>query len=201
MRKTPVSCPGSLESQSAPRAHVSALRDRGPSSPRCVRSSPFEEGPADQRSDVFLHQIEPARLDQVALQKDHQTAGESQEPEDLHVLPGLRHHRVVGGDDQHGQIKSGRSRQHVADEPLMAGNIHERQPVLSQLQGCEAQVDGNPALLLRREPVPCRRPLGPDQRPSCRGRYARPCPAQNRGDGLSSHGDPRPWAWSIRSGN
>ena len=50
------------------------------------------------------------------------------------MLPGLRHHRVVGGDDQHGEVEPRRARQHVPDEPLVTGHVDEREPVVAQLE-------------------------------------------------------------------
>ena len=95
-------------------------RRRGPDDRRA-----FEEGPGDQGPDVLLDQGEPGRVGQVALGQGDHAAGEAEQAEDLQVLAGLRHHRVVGRDDQHGQVEPGRAGQHVADEPLVARDVDQ----------------------------------------------------------------------------
>ena len=69
------------------------------------------------------------RLGQVALGQDDQAAGEPEQAEDLQVLAGLRHHRVVGRDDQHRQVQPRRPGQHVADEPLVPRHVDQGQVV------------------------------------------------------------------------
>ena len=123
----------------------------------------FQEGPRDQGPHVVLDQVQPGRLGQVALGQDHQAPGQAQEAEDLQVLARLRHHRVVGRDDQHRQVEPRGPRQHVADEPLVPRHVDQRQVGLAQLQGGEAQVDRDPPLLLGRQPVGVDPRQGADQ--------------------------------------
>ena len=40
----------------------------------------------------------------------------------------LRHDRVVGRDDEHGQVETRGAREHVADEPLVAGHVDQGEP-------------------------------------------------------------------------
>ena len=80
------------------------------------------------------------------------------------MLAGLGHHRIVGGDDQHRQVEPGRAGEHVADEPLVAGDVHDREAVIADLQRREAQVDRDTPPLLRREPVGVHARQGADQR-------------------------------------
>ena len=89
---------------------------------------------------------------------------EPEQPEDLQVLAGLGHDRVVGRDDQHGQVEARRAGQHVADEPLVARHVDHRQAVIADLQRREAQVDRDPALLLGRQAVGVDAGQGPHQR-------------------------------------
>ncbi len=80
------------------------------------------------------------------------------------MLAGLGHHRVVGRDDQHGQVEPRRPGQHVADEPLVARDVDQGQAAVAQVERGEAQVDRDPALLLGREAVGVDAGQGPDQR-------------------------------------
>jgi hypothetical protein len=133
-------------------------RRRGPDD-RC----PFQEGSPDQRTDVVLDHVDPARLDQVTLGHDHHAARKAQQPQDLQVLARLGHDRVVRRDDQHGEVEAGRAGQHVADEPLVAGDVDHRQPILAHFQRREAQVDRDPPLLLRRQAIGVHPGEGPHQ--------------------------------------
>ena len=66
----------------------------------------------------------------------------------------LRHHAVVGGHDENREVDSTHARQHVADEPLVSGNVDEPEngPV-AKGQIREAEVDRNAARLLFGQPV------------------------------------------------
>ena len=79
------------------------------------------------------------------------------------MLAGLGHHRVVGRDDQHRQVEPRRAGQHVADEPLVAGDVDQGQAVGAQVERGEAQVDRDPALLLGRQTVGVDAGQGADQ--------------------------------------
>ena len=83
--------------------------------------------------------------------------------EDLHVLACLRHDRVVGRDDQHGQVETRGAREHVADEPLVAGHVDQGDLIIAQLERREAQVDRDAALLFGRQAIGVDAGQGADQ--------------------------------------
>src|SRR5260370_23408718 len=58
-----------------------------------------------------------------------------------------------GGDDEWGEIDAGRYRQHVFDESLVARHIDDAEAEVAQIQRGEADVDGDAAFLLLRQPV------------------------------------------------
>ena len=77
-----------------------------------------------------------------------------QQRADGEVLARLRHHALVGGDHQQGEVDAADARQHVLDEALVAGHVHDldREPV-GLLQEGEAEVDRDAARLLLGQPV------------------------------------------------
>ena len=84
----------------------------------------------------------------------HQPSRDGQEPADIEVFPGLRHDGLVGRHHQQHRIDSSNAGQHILDEALVAGNVHEAhsQPV-AELQAGKAQIDGDPPLLFLFEAV------------------------------------------------
>jgi hypothetical protein len=124
---------------------------------------PRQESPGDEVPDVLLDEVEPLGGRQVALGQGDEPRGEAEQAEDLQVLPGLGHHRVVGGDHQHRQVEPCRAREHVADEPLVAGDVDEGEASVAQFDGGEAQVDRDPPPTLVGEPVGVDAGQGPDQ--------------------------------------
>ena len=48
-----------------------------------------------------------------------------EQPADLKVLARLGHDRLVGGDDEHRQVDAAGAGEHVLDEPLVPGHVHE----------------------------------------------------------------------------
>ena len=54
-------------------------------------------------------------------------AGTPQQPADVEVLARLRHHRLVGGDDQHDAVDAADAGEHVLHEALVAGHVDERE--------------------------------------------------------------------------
>jgi len=66
----------------------------------------------------------------------------------------LRHDAFVGGDDHDHDIDTGGAGHHVFDEFFMAGDVHNADMLtVRQVQGGEAQLDGDPALFLLLETV------------------------------------------------
>ena len=101
---------------------------------------------ADQATGVFLHQVEPRGVGQVALREHNQPPGEPEQAKDLEVFARLGHDRVVGRHDQHGQVEPGGTGQHVANESLVARHVDDGEMNVVQIERGEAQVDRDSAL-------------------------------------------------------
>ena len=70
------------------------------------------------------------------------------------MLAGLRHHRLVCGDDQHDGVDAADAGQHVLDEPLVPRHVDESdRRLVVQAQAGKADVDGDAALFLLLQPV------------------------------------------------
>ena len=91
---------------------------------------------------------------QVALGERHEAARHTKQAADVKVLARLRHHRLVRRHHQQHGVDAVGTGQHVADEALVAGHVHERgHDVPCELDVGEAEVDRDPAGLLFREPI------------------------------------------------
>ncbi len=68
------------------------------------------------------------------LGEDDETSRHVQQPADVEVLAGLRHHRFVGRDDEHHEVDAADPGEHVLDEALVAGNVHERDAAVPSIR-------------------------------------------------------------------
>ena len=65
------------------------------------------------------------------------------------MLHGLGHNAVIRGDDQHRQIDTAGTGQHIFDKFLMSGNVyHTGLGAIGPIQMGKAQLDGNAPLFL-----------------------------------------------------
>ena len=113
-----------------------------------------EGAPGEQVADFESGQLDQVRvLDQVAAAERHHGGLDAQQAADLEMLPGLRHHRLVRGDHQQHHIEPAGPGEHVADEPLVPGHIHEGVAHAPGLEVGEAEVHGDPPRLLLLEPI------------------------------------------------
>jgi hypothetical protein len=69
------------------------------------------------------------------------------------VLARLRHHALVGGDDQRHGVNAVRAREHVLDEALVPRHVHEPDAHVAQVEFGEAEVNRDAAPLLLRQPI------------------------------------------------
>ena len=90
---------------------ISAAREPGAASSTCVISV----GTSARRS----------RRHQIDLGQRDEPAPDAEQIDDREVLARLRHHAVVGRDDQQHEIDAGRAGQHVVHELLVAGHVDE----------------------------------------------------------------------------
>ena len=134
------------------------LAQRGQARPRAGGDADergrLQEGPGHELARLELGDRLAVRVGHVALREHDQAAGHAEQPADVEVLPGLGHHRLVGGHHQRHRVDAVRPRQHVADEALVARHVDERgHHPLPQLAVGEAEVDRDAALLLLLQPV------------------------------------------------
>ncbi len=74
---------------------------------------------------------------------------DAEQVDDRQMLARLRHHAVVGGDDQQHEVDAGRAGQHVVDEALVARHVDEAEhAAVRRRQIGEAEIDGDAARLL-----------------------------------------------------
>ena len=104
-----------------------------------------------QRFGVVHRHFEHLFVDEVYFVDNCQSVFYAQQREDGQVFARLRHHAVVGGDDEHYRVYARRSRHHLADEFFMSGNVDDayRLP-RRQGEGGKAQLDRHAALFFLR---------------------------------------------------
>ena len=135
-------------------------RDRGEADHRGA----FQRGAEGQDLDLLLHVPDPRLGREIHLGDDEQGRPDAQQVYDVEVLLGLRHDAVVRGHGEQHQVDGVGPGQHVADEALVSGHVHDaRLGAVRQLQVREPQVDGDAALLFLLEAVRVRSGEGLDE--------------------------------------
>ena len=114
----------------------------------------LQEGALDLLRHVLLHHLQPLRVHHVGLGDDHQAVLDAQQGQNAQVLHGLGHEALVRRYHQHGKVDAAGTGQHVFDELLMAGHVHDARPgAVGEVQMGKAQLDGDAPLLLLHQPV------------------------------------------------
>src|SRR5262249_48227162 len=90
---------------------------------------------------------------QVGLGEGDDAVLQAEQSKDFEVFAGLGHDRVVGRDDEQGQVDAGGPGEHVLDEPLVPGAIDNAEPVVAEVEPGEPDVNGDAASLLFRQPI------------------------------------------------
>src|SRR4051794_13986313 len=63
------------------------------------------------------------------------------------MLAGLRHDGIVRRDDEDGEIDARGAGKHILDEAFVARNVDDTQAKLTQIERCEADINGDAARL------------------------------------------------------
>ena len=109
----------------------------------------FQERAGHELLHFEAHQSEHVGVHQVRLGQRDDAARDPQQAADVEVLAGLRLDGFVGRDHEQHQVDAAHPGQHVLDEALVAGDVHEAQAQRGrQLEVREAEVDGDAAPLL-----------------------------------------------------
>ena len=85
----------------------------------------IEERAGHEFLDFQLDKFEDFLVDRISLGQRDQAVPDSQQAADFEVLAGLRHHGLVCGHDQQDDVDPSNAGQHVLDEALVAGDVHE----------------------------------------------------------------------------
>jgi hypothetical protein len=89
---------------------------------------------------------------------------QAEQAKDFEVFPRLRHDRIVGRHDEQREVDAGRPGEHVLDETLVAGHVHDAEAIVVQIEPGEADVDGDAAGFFLGQPVGVDAGEGLDQR-------------------------------------
>ena len=105
-------------------------------------------------ADILLNGLHPLGVGQVALGQHDDAVFHVQQGENVQVLPGLGHKALIRGDDQQHHVDAGGAHEHVVDQPLVSGHVHNAGPLaVGQRQLGKADLNRDAALLLFLQPV------------------------------------------------
>ncbi len=125
----------------------------------------FEEPPLHQIFDLFGHQIDHVLIDEVLLCDRDNPPAYAEKLADVHVLPGLRHDRLIAGDDKEHHVDAPCPCHHVSDEPLMAGNVDDTdKDIFSEAIVGKPELDSDAPFFFLLEPVAVDAGKGLDER-------------------------------------
>src|SRR5215471_11005863 len=109
---------------------------------------------AEQSADFRLHFVAASWRNLIDLGDRDGRLRNTKKIKNFHMLDGLRHDAVVGSDHNKGMIHIADSRQHVLDKALMARHVDEAyEPAIRQRHIRKAEIDGETARLLLRQPI------------------------------------------------
>jgi hypothetical protein len=102
--------------------------------------------------------VQRLRINRVGLGQHGDSTRDRKHPANVEMFAGLRLDSFVGSDGQQHQIDASDSCQHVPDESLVSGNIHEAHPYFvaiwtGQFQVGKADVDGDTTAFFFSQPV------------------------------------------------
>ena len=123
-----------------------------------------QEGAADQLADLQLDDLARRLVHEVALGQGDDAVAQAEQAEDFEVLARLRHDRIVGGDDEQGEVDAGGAGEHVLDEALVAGHVDDAEAEVAEVEAGEADVDGDAAGLFLGQAVAVDAGEGLDER-------------------------------------
>ncbi len=115
--------------------------------------APASGDPVEERVHLETRDADRLFVYEIRLRQHHDAVPHAEQTTDLKVLARLRHDGFVGGDDEHDRVDPARAGQHVADEPLMTGHVHERDLDVPVAPVREPEVDGDAARLLLFQPI------------------------------------------------
>ncbi len=113
----------------------------------------FEERTPNQLTNLLQDESAHIGIDGVGFGQHDDAVRNLQQPADVEVLAGLRHHRLVARNDQQDAIDAADTGQHCPDEPLVPGDVDERDLDVADDRVREAELDRDAALFLFLEPI------------------------------------------------
>ena len=107
-----------------------------------------QRGRRQHVGDLGAHLGQPFGIDQIRLGDGHRAVRDPEQIDNRQMLGGLRHHAVIGGNDQQHEIDAGGARQHVVHEAFVARYIDETEDAAVRYrQVGKAEIDRDAARL------------------------------------------------------
>ena len=114
----------------------------------------FERRVCDRATDLVAHVPYPRVGGEIGFGDHDNGPRHPEQMKDVQMLSRLRHHTIVGGDGEEDQVHPVRAREHVSDEPLVTGDVHDPRSLTAwQIEIRKSEIDRNAARLLFQEPI------------------------------------------------
>jgi len=85
----------------------------------------FQKRPAHKLVDLKAHQFEDVGVYQVGLVENDDPLWDAQKAADVEVLARLWFDGLIRGDNEEDEVDAAGARQHIFDEPFMAGDVYK----------------------------------------------------------------------------
>src|SRR5262245_33173387 len=114
----------------------------------------FQRCSCNENPNVVFHLANSSLRSEVSLGDDENGSLNAEQVEDVEVLFRLGHDAVVSGNGEQSEVDTVRTREHVADEPLMPRNVDDaRTTSVGQIEVRKTEIDGDTSFLLFFEAV------------------------------------------------
>ena len=108
----------------------------------------LQKGAFDLLFHILPDHFHPFGIHHIGLGDDHQTLLDAQQGQNTQVLHRLGHKALVGSHYQHGKVDAAGTGQHIFNEFLMSGHIHDAGlGAVLPVQMGKAQLDGDAPFL------------------------------------------------------
>ena len=112
-----------------------------------------QERSVQQIFDLCADQLNKVRLDQIGFCDRHHAGSNAKQIHDLQMLARLRHHPVIGGDNQQRQIYAGRAGDHVFHESFVTRHVDHAELEFVTFPMRKAEVDGDATRFFFRQTI------------------------------------------------
>jgi hypothetical protein len=102
---------------------------------------------------AFSRNLPRGGIHEVALGQGDQSVAQPQQTQNFQMFTRLRHDGIIRRHNEHHKVDPRGAGQHILDETFVAGNVHDPQAELAEIERGKADFDGDPAGLFLRQTI------------------------------------------------